>query len=132
MILQLQAFRLLLSASPHTSSLVRFLQYRSCRTCNRKTPQDVPLPLLFAAGSIQVWHRKTGRRRRKGTYVPKVTIRGGIFAANVHNIRETDKKNRNFRPYIQGESLQFQKKNIHLPILIGRILRKTSPGTLAP
>ena len=56
----------------------------------------------------------------------------GIFAANVHNIRETDKKNRNFRPYIQGESLQFQKKNIHLPILIGRILRKTSPGTLAP
>ena len=56
----------------------------------------------------------------------------GIFAANGHNIRETDKKNGIFRPYIQGESLQFQKKNIHLPILIGKFLRKTSPRTLAP
>ena len=55
-----------------------------------------------------------------------------IFAANVHNIHETDKKNGIFHPYIYKESLQFRKKTIHLPILIGKVLRKTSPGTPCP
>ena len=86
---------------------------RPCRAGNRKhrkPPQDVPTLPYSAEGSIQVWHRKKGRMRWKGTF----TIRVYLPQMYTISVKQT-KKTGIFAPIFKGSLCSSRKKTYICP-----------------